>query len=644
MNRSRVKLIVAVFALSAIAACAWLIWNRSLRPVDEYISGELEKIQKRDKLEFHEKQEGPIKEKKYPAHQYTNIGDALAITFFDGKYYIGTTGGLLEYNKDLSPAALYTILNGLSENHVTALKTFKGSLYVGLKSGGLMKLDNGLLTSYTFADPLAMNVTALHIIGDHLYIGTFGTGVVVFDGNKFSLRINHMPGARFTNVTSLSDIGDHLTVGTHENGLFVEGVHGFDSFNEDGGFISNHVVSVRNVGDELYACTPLGVVKINGRLEFEPAGQPETVTDIAHHSDIFYYGTYDRGVSASAGRTSHPLPGGMKVNRLWPDTTADRLWALTDNGARFLAGGRWNRLGIPLPQKQLLPGNYITSLAVDGLGRLWAGTFENGIAVIDGTGNVVNTIKDNACREINHISIDPADGTVWAATNQGLFVFDVNFDRKRLTESNGLISNAVTHVLHESGRKVISTAAGITIIENSQLKSFYTFHGLINNHVYTSESWNGKTFIGTLGGISVLEGDAITSSITTSNSDLGHNWITSLKVAGGRIFIGTYGAGVLAMEPGGKISFPGGVTSDFEVNFNTLHFVPPFLFAGTLDRKLLVFDTSEEKWFTANLNFGSSNVTALASEANRIYVGSDSGLIVIESEELKKSFIPVSWK
>ena len=96
---------------------------------------------------------------------------------------------------------------------------------------------------------------------------------------------------------------------------------------------------------------------------------------------------------------------------------------------------------------------------------------------------------------------------------------------------------------------------------------------------------------GTLGGVSVLDDDTVRANYTTANSHLKHNWITALVRVGDEWFAGTYGAGVLRLDPHGEWHSlrrsQGRLRGQPERDGGR---AAASVYAGSLDRGLFVFD------------------------------------------------------
>jgi ligand-binding sensor domain-containing protein len=126
----------------------------------------------------------------------------------------------------------------------------------------------------------------------------------------------------------------------------------------------------------------------------------------------------------------------------------------------------------------------------------------------------------------------------------------------------------------------------------------------------------------------------ITTNFTTTTSNLKHNWITAVVPLGNEWMVGTYGAGILALDRSGRFnSFEVG-SGPFEVNPNAMLVTTSYVLAGTLGHGLYLYDRQSGRWSVIRNGLPSLNVTALAAANGYIYVGTDNGLVRIPEQKL----------
>jgi ligand-binding sensor domain-containing protein len=182
---------------------------------------------------------------------------------------------------------------------------------------------------------------------------------------------------------------------------------------------------------------------------------------------------------------------------------------------------------------------------------------------------------------------------------------------------------------------VVATNAGLTFMNGEVVSSIYAFQGLVNNHVYTIAQSGSTLWAGTLGGVSLLKNAVVQSSFTTANSNLSQNWITASVAVGDDVFLGTYGSGVILLNSHYDVE----VFREFskrrvEINANAMIVTNRGIYAGTAGQGLAFLPKGEQRWRFWTAGLPSANVTALTSDGNNLYVGTDNGLVRFPERDL----------
>src|SRR5215471_3594118 len=89
---------------------------------------------------------------------YLNASDVRAVSGLGGVSYLATSGGLVALDEGGGVKRRYTTLDGLPDNDLTALATYRGKLFIGTASHGLIAFDGNVLTGYGFVKPKAAQV------------------------------------------------------------------------------------------------------------------------------------------------------------------------------------------------------------------------------------------------------------------------------------------------------------------------------------------------------------------------------------------------------------------------------------------------------------------------------------------------------
>jgi ligand-binding sensor domain-containing protein len=235
---------------------------------------------------------------------------------------------------------------------------------------------------------------------------------------------------------------------------------------------------------------------------------------------------------------------------------------------------------------------------------------------------------------VNRIQRSPDGHQIAVATANGLVFFDNSLQQRQvLTRADGLIASHVTDLAPHGKGWVAATPAGLTFIDGGT-RSVYAFQGLVNNHVYTVAASGDTLLAGTLGGLSILKGETVKSSTTTANSALKTNWITALARTGTDWFAGTYGGGVQRLDPAGVWHTFDSMPPNVVVNPNAMVATPRAVYAGTLEHGLLAWDGQRQAWRAIRTGLLSVNVTAILYHDNKLYLGTDNGLVVVPESAL----------
>ncbi len=570
-----------------------------------------------------------------------------ALTAFRGQLYAATGGGLVVLSDNGTPLRRLTTADGLPDNDLTALAVFRDRLFIGTRTAGLVEYDGVHLIRHEFRKPPAVHVSSLLSTPDLLVIGLLDGGLYDYDGVQFARRFQPPRAAPITGVTALHAVGKRLLIGTVANGLFIWREGELKHFPLAQGLPSPHVTAFAGQEDRLYVATDAGVVRLTKDEQLEPVSRQPNVCSLVEYGGKLYAGLVVGGVvevqppGRPAGRAMRLLSASAGVaapqRQVRLAVVGDRLLALTQAGLHTVrpkgdGGFEWRRFDRPNLVEGNLASGHVTSLAFDATGRLWVGTFEQGLDILDpDTGTLLRHVQDETVREINHLCATSRLAPMLAATSGGLVAFDVagKVVRRYDAKAAALVGNAVSHVCplgSGDGRALaVSTSKGLTIFQGSIGRSLTAFHGLPSNYLYCCETLNSRVYVGTLGGLAELDGLRVVRTWRTDNSTLPVNWINALLAVEETLYIGTYGGGVCALRPTGDVvRFP--ETKGCEVNLNALATDGDRLYVGTLDRGLLIYDIRRRRWHTWRDGLPSTNVTALAVRPDAIFVGTSGGI------------------
>ena len=609
---------------------------------------------------------------------YLNASEVRATAVLAGTRYLATSGGLVQLDPGGEVRRRYTTLDGLPDNDLTALAVFQGRLFIGTATHGLVAFDGTAFTGYSFVKPKAGAVRALAATESRLLIGTLDGGLFEYDGERFSRRLNSATGADFKQVTAVMPVAARIYIGTQDLGLYIWQEARLEHIGVSDGLPSPHVTaiaaldgSLSSIG-EVAVATDFGVIALTEANQIKPITSRPNVTSLAVSGVHLWAGLFTGGVAdLHADEAGHADNGIRRRVRNDPGASAGdavglpgstpavvftgegRLWALTGEGAfsrdEAAPGPSFQPIGRTVSGNAILTAGHITSLAVDGKGRLWLGYFDRGIDILAlDTNERLSRLEDERIREINFLRYDSARDQMLAATSRGLVIFDGRERQTVLThDRDGLISDSIAHVslaevapdmmggpaaavARPQQAMVLATAGGLTEVSGGKSRSINAFHGLASNHLYCTAAAGSRLFVGSLAGLIEAEGLRVTRTYKTSNSRLSHDWVTALCEAAGTLYIGTNGGGVDALLPTGEWINYSDEIGRFEVNQNAMHFDGERLYVGTSQQGLLSYNTRGHRWTRITQGLPSQNITAIASDDRFIYAGSLNGMTRIE--------------
>ncbi|HEV7746501.1 MAG TPA: hypothetical protein VGO56_16005 [Pyrinomonadaceae bacterium] len=656
-RKSLVVLTIAILFASSTAL--WRIRNQAERQLE----AERALLERQNVLPFEKQLRSVFASKELTVWQgYRN---SRAVARFKDSYFVATDGGLVEFDVSGTLLRHYTVLDGLPESDLLSLASFNSKLFVGTRSQGLVAFDGERFESYRWTDRKAQAITALLEDSGRLLIGTNAGGLIGFDGQQFKEIKVGTDHQRLLEINYLSRSGSSLFVGTFADGLWLEEGARWSHFTSADGLLSNRVVGVVTNRESVFVASDYGLaVAPTSSLsaETEPtaakrfhaiATLPSLSGIVQSTSNIFL--CKDNGESFSLA-TDADLSR-LRVNPIrWNrpiETSGSHLlalgqdvWLLSNQaiyrapieaietpGASALP---FTAFGNTL-NAQLLKTNLTSALTLDTQGRIWAGSFRNGIDVLTVDGKQLAHIESDSVREINFLVSDSGAKGMLAATSQGLLRFNEDLrGTDRWSTADGLLSNSVLQVSQspaapeekaQSRKSVIAcaTSKGLSVGVPGKLRGLTTVQGLPSNSLYTLLIQGRKIYVGTLAGLAVVEDGRVTRVFKDTNSKLTHNWITALTMVGSRLFVGTYGGGIFELTAAGELQSFSAAAGRSVVNPNAMWTDGERLYAGTLDG-VLIFDLRSQKWTHVTEELPSRTVLSITGDEQYVYFGTTSGI------------------
>lgn len=172
-----------------------------------------------------------------------------------------------------------------------------------------------------------------------------------------------------------------------------------------------------------------------------------------------------------------------------------------------------------------LPNDWYACILKDNKGRLWAGSFANGLSYLNVNNGKKATFKYDIKNQksigssrINSIFND-SRGQLWFATEGGLCLYnEQTHDFKRYTTENGLPSNFILNILEDDRRNLwLATTSGLVCFnqDNGHVRTYTKENGILNNQfTYSSacKTQNGKMYFGSVKGMIGFDPKALSAT------------------------------------------------------------------------------------------------------------------------------------
>ena len=532
-----------------------------------------------------------------------NTQDTRDFIHFQDSYFAATNGGLLQLSLEGKIIKHFTVLDGLPESDLICLATFAGKLFIGTRTTGIIGFDGENFTQFRFTERDTQAVTTFLNDNGRLLIATFNGGLLEFDGKDF-IEIK-AENQTITAINFLAKIDATLYVGTFNNGLWVYENDVWKHSTTADSLPSNRIIGVVKNGENLLVATDFGLsILENGK--FRTVKILPMISSLVSSENQVY-------VSVENGEV-FKFDKVLQAPRTLQNVEKTRL-VVCDNQVFQLTNRGIYRNFKPFSQTEndSLADNFVSTSAFDKNGNLWLGTFRNGIDVFTAEGKKIKHIEDDNIREINYLQLQ--NDEIFAATSKGLWRFKPDFSAENIAEGS------VTHFSADA----IATSKGLKIGE----KLLTNINGLPSNSTYTTLQIGKKTYVGTLGGLAEIRANKVVKTWTDANSKLTNNWITSLCLANERIFIGTYGGGILELLPSGELHDFSSEIGKFVVNPNAIFSDNERLFVGTLNGvKVLNFSTN--KWTIIKDILPPEAVFAINKNGESVYFATTNGIAKVD--------------
>jgi len=475
-----------------------------------------------------------------------------------GFIWIANIYGLVRYDG----LSLKTFDNGykggtLYELHINE----SGNLLIPSIGQGLYEFDGGKFSQYKDELPTESGmVKSMVFATDGLsYLGMYGDGIAIFDGQKVIKHIIEENGLISNEVWKvIEDRNGRIWVGTNyglsiiengsitnftdENGLPYAKIRGLTEMSNGDVWVGTDkegIVIFRNQKPYKYLHTNDG---LSGLFPQYFAEHPfDGSIWIAHHGngiDVYRDGIIEN-LSAKNGLLSDYLTfigfskdgtayigheTGLSVIQKKMVQTFDEnvegiiqsamvtvnedvhqtTWLGTDGtGFNYFKDNKWGVIEFPTQ----FTNGYASTSAIDRDGNIWFASQGNGIVKVEGTKVVQHfSVSDGLLDDFARGIAFDSENNVWLGSNQGLNVIRDNGNIiETITTENGLANN-FSMVMYADSKDGIwhgSYGGGITYIKDNQFNVFDTTNGLGSNVVFSIiEDKENRILIGS-GGIGI---------------------------------------------------------------------------------------------------------------------------------------------
>ena len=591
-----------------------------------------------------------------------------AIERFNDAIFVATDGGLVQFGPTGNLMRHYSVLDGLPDSDLLSLAAFNSKLFIGTRTSGLVAFDGTNFEGYRWTDRAPQSIDALLSDAGRLLVGTRAGGLIAFDGSQFTEIKTGAEQQRLSAINFLSKNGATLFVGTFNDGLWTEQGSRWSHFTTVDGLHSNRIVGLAADGENLFVASDYGLATASlknlttDETNTGEAGQPRflsvavvpSLSSLVQHDGMLVL-CKDNGetlglrVDADYSHLRRTIPTTWNTTSIATGsrlaTLEGDLWLLSNDGIHRgvsysadnsdrgnIRFARWGEF------RQSLASNLISALSVDSQGRLWAGTFRNGIDVLGPSGTLTAHLESESVREINSLIEDAASKKMLAASSAGLLSFNTNLaTTERLSAADGLLSNSIMQVAQASDRNsqldrsmlVLATSKGLSLGVKGRFRGVTTVQGLPSNSLYSVLDHAGKLYVATLGGLAVLESGRVYRVFKDTNSKLTPNWVTALCAVGPRVFVGTYGGGVFELTASGELRSFSSEVGRAVVNPNAMWSDGSRLYVGTLEGAL-VLDLNTQEWLRLISEMPARMVLSITGDEKHVYFGTTGGIARIE--------------
>lgn len=376
-------------------------------------------------------------------------------------------------------------------------------------------------------------------------------------------------------------------------------------------------------GSELLVLTPLGLARGPWDGPLAPLQGGQAVRSAAQAGAQVFAVAEGRMLRFDA--SGRPAEEWLPAPPLRVFASSGLVFADTDQGLFRKTANGWSPAR-PRP-RALPPGpSHVNALAL-WKGQIALGLFDGGLLLGEGPEERLGwkAVPDASTWGIN--ALLGADGVLYIASLRGA----VRWDGRRTT---ALGAGSAYSLAQLATGVAIGYGHGVQLPDGRLLSAF---HGLPGNQALALEGGDAL-YVGTPSGLAAVADRRVSWRVTAGDGKLPNPWVTALATHGNALYLGTYGGGVARRSagPGPGTFEPFAETRGFKINPGCLRVAGGRLYLGTEGRGLWRLSEDGSRFVPLRAPLPSPRITALLQNGGDLLAGTDEGLAFLPLSLLRE--------
>lgn len=526
----------------------------------------------------------------------------------------------------------YKYLDGLSSNFIFDIEKDKYGRIWAATQNGLTVIDGQNFIKYGINDSLpSSDIIKISFYNENVYVATSTQGVYVFNGESFE-RLNFVQGKK---VNHMNKVGNSLFISTDLENLIYDGTKieymGW-------GFPNGKVVHTSTYNGNTWFAGERNIIEEIGSKfkSYDLTFADETIvikTILSGDKNIFV-GTNNGLYSWSKNQGLELLSKALNVVSLayFKDDvviigTKKGVYTFQKDKAVPLKGNH--------SLKEIMQNSHIKDIKVVNDHEIWYSTFGQGIIYQDPT-SFYNIGKKEGLDVGGMVyNAESYNGSVYIATNNGLYVVQSDYSFKHFDTTDGLPSEKIMDLeIDSAGVVYMATTKGLSIYDGNVFTNFSKKDGLPSNLLLSlliDQKDKGKVWLGSKSaGLSVFDGE---SFFTYSKQDgLASNWVQDIKQRkNGTIVLSCYGFGLSFFDGNSFVNYNQGL-SDNRVIASVIDQIDR-VWVGTESAGLGLFSKNKFEMINSSDGLGHNEIFTLFSDEKNIWAGTFGGGVSYLNED-----------